>query len=161
MGLETLLAVGAVTQAAGSVVGGVTKAGDIRGTTDFNAAALERQARIDRITGATQAHRIRREGRRLVGTQRAIGGASGVDVGQGSPLLIMLDTIQRSAEDAALAKWRAEVGAQGQETQAEATRVTGRTAARRALISGISGVGDAAIGFATRRAILKKKGVIE
>ncbi|KKM65036.1 hypothetical protein LCGC14_1495350, partial [marine sediment metagenome] len=57
--------------------------------------------------------------------------------------------------------WRAEVGAQGQETQAEATRVTGRTAARRALISGISGVGDAAIGFATRRAILKKKGVIE
>lgn len=174
MGLETLLAIGAGTQAIGSVVGGVTASGaaGTAATTaqreaEYNALVAEREALLARIEAGIEASRIQRAGRRLVSTQRAVAAKSGVDVSQGSPLLIMLDTIQRAAEDASLALFRGEVRAEGLETTAEVERTAGsqeakilRTQGRRALITGTLGIPTAALGFVTQREILKKQGVI-
>ena len=151
MGLETLLAASAITQAAGGIGGGI--AGMQAGS--YNAAVAEREAELARQTAAIEADRVRRAGRKLVGTQRVAAAASGVDVSGGSPLLVMLDTIRQTAEDASLATWKGEVKATGLEAEARAQRRAGR----QALIGGLFKAGKAGAQYGLRRELFKSGGI--
>ena len=152
MGLEMLLALGAATQVAGSLSAGI--AGSQAGR--YNAAAAEREAELSRASAAVEAGRIGRESRRVLGAQRAAAAASGVDVGQGSPLLTMLDTIRGAAEDASTARFKGEVRAVSLEAEARLQRRAGR----RALIGGLIGAGQAGLEYGITRQTYKKKGLL-
>lgn len=62
--------------------------------------ALDKQAALSRDTARLEAESIRLRGRRLVSTARAVTGAQGSPVGEGSPLLAELNLLQQAERDA-------------------------------------------------------------
>ncbi len=80
---------------------------------EYNAAIARNQAEYTRQAAAAQAIQRRQESERILGTQRARYGASGVDVGAGTPLLVQGETIEQGELDAARELWSGENRAQG------------------------------------------------
>ena len=84
----------------------------------MNAALAEQSAGYSRAKGEIEAQRLHRLGLEMVGSQRAAFGASGVNVGSGSPVDVVADTFTRSDIDASMARYNAELEAFGFEVEA-------------------------------------------
>jgi hypothetical protein len=96
-----------------------------------NAAYQENAARDAEKRGLAAEDAQRMALRRLVGTQRARYGASGVDLGGGSPEDVLLDTIRQSENDVLTIRNNAAREAFGYRTQAWGEKVKGRASRRR------------------------------
>lgn len=81
-----------------------------------------------RQRGAQEAGRVRMQGSRIVGEQKAAMGASGVDPSTGSPLALMADTRLISELDAATLQNNAAREAWGYSVQAESLRLRAKQA---------------------------------
>lgn len=96
-----------------------------------------------------EVRRIREHGASIIGSQTAAAAASGVDVTKGSPLLVMLDTVRKSSEDAMLARYRGDVQAWQLLTQAGALDYQAQILKRRGrgtLIGQLLEAGEAGVG---------------
>lgn len=80
---------------------------------EYNASVARTQADYARQAAAAQAVTQRLAAERVMGAQRARYGASGVDVGAGTPLLVQGETIEQGELDAARELWTGENRAQG------------------------------------------------
>ena len=85
---------------------------------DWNAGILNKQAgnnreaaEIERALGKKEAADVRRDGRKIIGTQRAITGASGVKVDVGSSADLAADTAKWNEYDAQIAMYNRNVNA--------------------------------------------------
>ena len=121
-----------------------------------SAARTRQNAEIARTAAAIEAGRLVSAGRTLTGTQAAATAHAGLEVGGGSPLLAMMETVRKSHEDAVLARWKGDVAATGLEEQAMQTGIQAemlktqakmlRARGRRALLTGIFTAPTAALG---------------
>jgi len=77
-----------------------------RSAANYNATVARENAKAAELQAAERAKRIRSQGKSLLAKQRALYGASGVDLMFGSPLLVLADTagqIELEAQDAIFA----------------------------------------------------------
>ena len=74
-----------------------------------NAKIAEQQGLASLRQGALEQERIARRARQIQGQQRALYGASGVDISSGSPLEIQASTEYMAAQDKALVRYNAEL----------------------------------------------------
>lgn len=113
----------------------------------YNAKVAENQAIAARNAAAVREQQHREQVRRLHATQRAVSGASGVTE-EGSPLLVMADTLEQAELDAQRIRYGGEVSAAGFESQARLSRFQGQQAAQAGLIGAgstlLSGAASAA-----------------
>lgn len=135
--IGTAVGVGAQLQA-GAAAGG---------TAEFNARMMELEAKDTIDRGEQSVAEIEREGRMMVGEQRAVLAAQGIDINDGtaadlqaSTVRTTLDTIARVRADAALQAW-------GLRTNARSVRRSGAYAQQGARLNalgmGLSGVAQA------------------
>lgn len=106
----------------------------------------EQQAEFARQAAAADAETRRRQFERVLGTQRARFGASGVLASEGSPLLVMMQSEEEAALDVARIQHGGIVAAQGLRFEADLLRRQGRQIQRQArlqatgaLLQGVSG----------------------
>jgi len=99
----------------------------------YNAKVAENQATAARNAAAVREQQHRERIRQLAGTQRANSGASGIAL-EGSPLLVMADTLEQAELDAQRIRYGGEVSATGFESQARLQRFQGAQAAQAGMI---------------------------
>jgi len=126
MGLETstLLAIGAITSAVGTVGSGVLSFQQAR----QQWAVQRQQAERARLQADIDAKEFRRRQIRLLGQARAIRGSTGVDLLTGSPLLVDDDTINEIVFQTENIRRNGQVQATRLEQQASLTRTSGSAA---------------------------------
>ena len=114
----------------------------------YNARVAEQQATSARQAAAADAETKRRQLDRILGSQRARYGASGVIASEGSPLLVMMQSEEEAALDVARVRYGGEAQGYGLESEARLQRFQGRQARRQsylgataALLTGVSGAG--------------------
>lgn len=110
-------------------------------------AQMRRQARIAeqqgeyaRLAAAAEAETKRRQYDRILGTQRARYGASGVIGSEGSPLLVMMQSEEEAALDVARVRHGGAVAAHGLQIEADIYRRQGRQAKRQARLQAYSSI---------------------
>lgn len=110
-------------------------------------AAARRQARIAeqqgeyaKLAAAADAETKRRQYDRLLGTQRARYGASGVLGSEGSPLLVMMQSEEEAALDVARVRHGGSVAAHGLQIEADTYRFQGKQAKRQARLQAYSSI---------------------
>lgn len=154
-GTETILIIAAVAAIAAAGVGAYAsyEQGQAQGkAARYNARVQENQALAAKQQAEFAANQQREQTRRLLARERALYGSSGVDVGVGSPLLVVADTaMQGELEAQAILKG----GADRQSSfraQAGLDRFMGRQAEMAGNIGAgatlLSGLGSAAGGYA-------------
>jgi len=131
----------AAVSAAGAISSGQAQAR----AANFQAAVMRQQAERERQLAARKEEDYRREQSRLFAARRAAGGASGIDLSVGSPLLVSEDfagereyqalTIRAGGEDAAT---RLEQSAALQRLQGRTKRNEGFTRGGALLLSGVA-----------------------
>ena len=95
----------------------------------YNAKVAENQATAARNAAAIREQQHREQVRRLAAGQRAGYGGAGV-TGEGSPLLVMADTLEQAELDAQRIRYGGEVSATGLQSQARLQRFQGDQYAR-------------------------------
>ena len=75
-----------------------------------NAGVAQQQAQSTQISGDIQTQNIQRQYAQLMGTQRATYGASGVEIGSGSPLQVLEDQASQAERDASISRYNTAVG---------------------------------------------------
>jgi len=132
----TTLAILFGMQGANSLVGAYTQSQAIKAQAGYAQAMGERNARLAEMQaddalrrGNIDAARVRREGERFVGGQRAALSASGIDVNYGSAAELQSETKYLSEEDARMTQNNAWREALGFKSQANDYRSRGRVAA--------------------------------
>lgn len=142
----------------GMTMGGFRAIGDVTAgiggyqAAGYNARIARMQAEVARQVAADEAESALAAGERLVGTQRAVAAASGVDVNAGSPMLAVLDTITASHEEAKRARLRGEYKAWGLESEARLQKWQGK----QTLLGGFLGGPMDVLGSVGRSQLLKK-----
>lgn len=108
------------------------------------------QATSAQAAAAADAETKRRQYERVLGTQRARYGASGIIASEGSPLLVMMQSEQEAALDVARVRYGGEAQAYGLEAEARLQKSRGKFARRQSylgatgtLLSGVSGAAGA------------------
>jgi len=96
MGIETMLMVGMAMSAGGTILGAV----NAKETADANAEMARRQGEADKDAAVAQAEKIRKAARAQVGQANAALAASGISVGEGTPVRINEQIYRDSEEDA-------------------------------------------------------------
>jgi hypothetical protein len=91
---------------------------------DYNAAVAEQGAAAARDKAAYDEAMHREQVRKILSTQRALFGVSGVDM-TGSPLLVMEDTAKKSELDALAIRYGGDVAAARERSQANLSRMQG------------------------------------
>jgi len=116
----------------------------------YNAQVAEQQATSARQAAAVDAENKRRQMDRILGTQRARYGASGVIGSEGSPLLVMMQSEEEAALDVARVRYGGEAQAYGLESEAKLQRFRGTAAKRQgylgatgSILTGVAGAGGA------------------
>jgi hypothetical protein len=89
---------------------------------EYNAAVADLQAKDAVARGKQDESRIRQEGRRTIGAQRAGFASANVDVGYGSAVDVQADTAYKAEMDALTASNNAKREAWGYEVEAEDSR---------------------------------------
>lgn len=129
---------------AASAVGSMQQGQSQASAANYNAAVAERdaQAAIDKAAYDEEIHR--EEVKSLLSKQRAAIGASGVDF-KGSPLLVLLDTVEKGELDALAIRYGGQIEAERHMSSAAISRAQGSQAktssllgAGTSLLSGIS-----------------------
>jgi len=126
----------AAMQAVGSIVSGISQSQQAKG----QAAYARANAEIAEQQAASQASAIREKARRLSGQNRALIGASGVDLA-GSFLDSLADSDINAELDAQTALWNGKIEAMNARGQASAAKRAGTAA----LIGGFFGAGSSAM----------------
>lgn len=121
--LIALTAVGTGFQVISAVAQGQSQAS----MAEYNAKVAEAQAAQVREAAAFEERRSRDSARRFLSTQRALYGASGVTVEEGSPLLVMADTAAESELDALAIRYSGSVEAARAQSQAALDRMSAQT----------------------------------
>jgi len=92
--------------------------------------------------------------KKLIGTQRTLYAKAGVDLNSGSPLAVLLDTVEQGEKDIQLIKYTGDVTAAQSRNKATLARFYGDTAAQAGTISGIgtgvTGLTNSYIGYSRR-----------
>ena len=122
---------------------------------DFNAKVAKNNAIAAEQAAAIEAEQKREHYRRLMGTQRARQGASGVEISSGSPLLVQLDQAEQAALALSTTQYGGGVRAQGFNAEAELEGFSGSQAARAGTLTAgasiLTGVSSAAGAYSRRR----------
>jgi len=120
----------------------------------YNAQVAEQQAASARQAAAADAETKRRQMDRILGTQRARYGASGVIGSEGSPLLVMMQSEEEAALDVARVRYGGEAQGYGLESEARLQRFRGKAARRQSylgatgsLLQGVSAAAGAFKGY--------------
>jgi hypothetical protein len=126
--------IGGLVSAVGSMASGAAQAN----AANAQAAAYDRQAAAERIQANYNADRQRDKSIKLISSQRAAFGASGVDMSSGSPLDVIADTTRETELDVSAIRWNGEIKAQNFEMQAGASRAKASAAQTGGLFGAIS-----------------------
>jgi len=95
---------------------------------DYNAQVATGEAGTARAVAAREEEVHRAKLQRMLGTQRALYGEGGVDIGSGSPLLTMMSTAEEGEREAEFIKYGGEVSATEKLNEARASRFYGKQA---------------------------------
>ncbi len=129
-----------------SAVGSIAQGNAAKAQADAQAKALNQQAVTTVQAGEYQAARKQDEIDQVMGTQVAMGGASGVDL-TGSPSDAIASTASQGALDTEAIRWNAKSQAQNLQYQANLTRRSGSQAQKAGYIGAftnlVSGIGGA------------------
>ena len=117
---------------------------DVAGAHKSNANQSLRNAKFIRMQGALAEDQTRKQGKKVLGFQRANLSASGVDIGSGSALDFLADQASTAEFNALNTRHMAELQALQAEAEARALKSQGRSARRLGAIK----LGAAAFGFA-------------
>ena len=104
----------------------------------YNARVAEQQAESARQAAAADAETRRRQLDRVLGTQRARYGASGVIPSEGSPLLVMMESEEEAALDVARVRHGGAAAAHGLGLESTILRRQSAQARRQGYLSGTS-----------------------
>lgn len=119
---------------------------------DYNAKVNEADAIAARQKAGREEEIHREKLSRLMGTQRAIFGAAGVDIGEGTPLSIAVDTMFQGEREAGFIKYGGEVEATKSLNEARINRYYGGVAKRSSIIGAgstfLTGLGQAGMSYA-------------
>lgn len=97
----------------------------------YNAEVQERNARAQEAAGRAEELQQRRDAARLQSRQRALLGTAGVEIGEGSPLLVLVNTAAEAEREALTIRENARVAAQGSRSGAELSLLSGQAAKAR------------------------------
>lgn len=110
-----------------------------------NAKLAEQQGLASLRQGALEQERIARRARQIQGQQRALYGASGVDISSGSPLEIQASTEYMAAQDKALVRYNAELKKWGFDVEAANYKAQAQqygNMGKSAIVGGLLGAGS-------------------
>lgn len=116
-----------------SAIGSIQQGKAAEQAAEYNAQTSMEQAAAARAEGEAEAQRLRREGRRNIGTMRASISKSGV-TSQGSPMLALAESAAMNELDVLNTRYSAQSSARASERQAGLQRAEGRSAKRAGLI---------------------------
>ena len=94
--------------------------------TDYNADVANQNAQMAEDKAAYDAKMHNQEVRRILATQRALYGKSGVSSESGSPLLVMDDTVKQGAMDALAIRYGGDVAAAQERSKANLYKMQGK-----------------------------------
>ncbi len=106
----------------------VTEGATSQAIADRTAVIADQNAIIAKNQAVTEEFRIRRGAEKLKGKQRVAFAASGVDIGTGSPLLVLADTARQAEIDAMTVRTRGAIEEAGFKEQAVTKRYSGKQA---------------------------------
>ncbi len=145
MGSAALLIAGAAISAGSAIQQGAAAAEQSRAEQKIleqNALLAERQAQAERDAAADVAQKFEKEGRRLTGAQRAAFARGGVLATEGTPLLVIEETLAELEEDRINILREGFLRGEFRESEAfglrfrgEAARARGRSAQRGSVLS--------------------------
>ena len=142
----------ALLGAAVSAYGAIRQGQQAEAVGRYNATVAQQQAESARQAAAADAETKRRQYERILGTQRARYGASGVIGSEGSPLLVMMQSEEEAALDVARVRYGGTAQAYGLESESRLSRFQGAFARRQSYLTAtgtlLSGVGSAAGSYA-------------
>lgn len=130
MGMSAILAVGTGLSVLGQIQQGQQQSAYYKA----QAQQAEVNAAYARSDAQTQAEKIRRAGRRQVGETNAQLAASGVKLGEGTPLELTRETIQQSEQDAFAAILSGERGYTSSMTEANSMRTAGKNSVSNSIL---------------------------
>lgn len=107
--------IGAIVSGIGSVVGLAAQAASYSAQADYQ----RRQAQIELETGAYAAKQKQKEVNAVLGTQRAVFGASGLDLMSGTPSDVYTGSAQEGALDVAAIRWNSQLAGDNFNAQAK------------------------------------------
>lgn len=133
----------AVLGAVGSVfsaVGAIQQGQQAQQAYNYNAEVAANNATVARNAAAAQEQQKALETTRLIGTEKAAAGASGVDPNTGSPLAVMTDTAQRGTLDALRLRYQGTLQSNADISQAQLDTYSGTQAANAGYLKAASTV---------------------
>jgi len=153
MGIETIALVGLAAGAAVSAMGSIQQGYATKQQADYNASVAEQNAAAIRQAAALDEDTSRKKSGRIQGAVRARAAASGVDLG-GSPLDVLADNASEAELEALTIRYRGDVEAGRQESEARLSRARGKNA----VTQGWIGAGAALLQGATSAYNIYKPG---
>lgn len=118
---------------------------------NFNADIADSNAGQIREKAAWDEGINRDNARQFIGRQRTMYAKSGVNISEGSPLLIMADSAEKAEKDALAIRWGGDVAATEQENQANLLRFYGRNSIKagntQANATMLQGIGQAGMAY--------------
>ncbi|MEM6898462.1 MAG: hypothetical protein AAF583_01645 [Pseudomonadota bacterium] len=149
--VSTLAAIGSVVggavTAASTIIGGKAsaRAAEYNAQVQQNNAIIARQkADQERRKGDVDVVRKQREVAQIVGDQKVAFGAGGIELSTGSPLELLVSTVEQGALDAEIIRFNAETRerdlrfeADNLDSQSELTRASGRSARTGSIFGGL------------------------
>lgn len=125
MGTAALAIIGLIGTAV-SVVGQVMSASQQSDMANYNAKVANQNAEAIEDKAAYDARMHNQEVRKMLATQRSLYGKSGVSSEEGSPLLVMDDTVKQGAMDALAIRYGGDVEAAKARSQANLFKMQGK-----------------------------------
>jgi len=123
-----------------------------KGAYDYNARIAEQEAGVARAGAAREEEIHRTKLKRLMGTQKALYGAAGVDIASGSPLLTLMSTAEEGEREAEYIRYGGEVSATEKLNEARLARYYGKQTYKAGVIGAgstfLTGLGQAGLGYA-------------
>jgi len=152
MAVLPLIALGVSLVGTGMSAFGQYRAGQAqKGAYDYSARVAESEAGVARAGAAREEEVHRAKLQRLMGTQRALYGAAGVDIASGSPLLTLMSTAEEGEREAEFIKYGGEVSATRSLNEARMNRFYGKQASRAGAWGAgstfLTGLGQAGLGY--------------
>lgn len=139
-------AIGSVVSAVGAIAQGQAQ----QRVANYNAKVAENTAIAERQRASYEAGLIEEEKQRVLGAQRAAGTSAGMDISQGTPIVVLGDSAKNAEADILARKYSGETQAVAYENDAHRFRAEGRAAKTAGIIGGFStllgGFGKAASG---------------
>lgn len=125
---------GTATSAYGAYAGGQEK----KEAFEYNAKVAAANATAARQKAAREEEVHRLKIKRLVGTQRAMFAAAGVDIGSGTPLGIMLETVKEGEKEAGYIRRGGKIEAGRYLNEARMQEMYGESAGRASTVEAVS-----------------------